>query len=238
MPTTKKTASKKAAPAKKTPAKKAAPAKKTPAKKTPAKKAAPAKKTPAKKATVKKTSAKKAAPAKKATTPSSSATTYSKSSVNAKEAKEAKDYTTIVDLLVLNKDCSTFLTKLAEARMISVLANKGLDHQNRRVVRYTVFVPKKGLEGLKGDALNKALRTHIVKGNFSQDFVKKVCAEKNLDALKMKTMAQFLIEVDCKNYKVKTLKGSSVSMDRKPNLEATNGIVYFIDEPLNVDESK
>ena len=53
----------------------------------------------------------------------------------------------------------------------------------------------------------------------------------------MKTMAQYIIEVDCKKYKVKTLKGSSVNK-KTANLEATNGIVYFIDEPLQIEETK
>ena len=54
----------------------------------------------------------------------------------------------------------------------------------------------------------------------------------------MKTMAQYIIEVDCQKYKVKTLKGSSVTIKKTANLEATNGIVYFIDEPLQIEETK
>ena len=149
--------------------------------------------------------------------------------------KEPKDYTTIMDLLILEKECGPFLKKLAEARMTSILANKGLDKQNRRVIRYTVFVPKKGLSSLKGDELIKVLKTHIVKGNYSQDYVKKVCQDKQLEALKLKTLAQYMIEVDCAKYKVKTLKGSAVTIKKKPNLEATNGIVYIIDEPLKLE---
>lgn len=151
------------------------------------------------------------------------------------EPTEPKDYTTILDLLVLNKECAPFLKKLAEARMTSILANKGLDKQNRRVIRYTVFVPKKGLSSLKGDELIKVLKTHIVKGNYSQEYVKKICEDKQLDCLKLKTMAQYMIEVDCSKYKVKTLKGSAVSIKKNPSLEATNGIVFIIDEPLKLE---
>jgi uncharacterized surface protein with fasciclin (FAS1) repeats len=48
-------------------------------------------------------------------------------------------------------------------------------------------------------------------------------------------MAQYIIEVDCKKYKVKTLKGGPVTIKKKPYLEASNGIVYIIDEPLKLE---
>ena len=149
--------------------------------------------------------------------------------------REPKDYTTLLDLLVLDKECAPFLKKLAEARMTSILANKGLDKQNKRVIRYTVFVPKKGLTSLKGAELIKVLKTHIVKGNYSQEYVKKICEEKQLEALKLKTLSQYTIEVDCSKYVVKTLKGAAVTIKKKPNLEATNGVVYIIDEPLKLE---
>lgn len=163
-----------------------------------------------------------------------------------------RNYTTILDKMVLDSKCAPFVRKLAEASMTSILSSKGVDNNKRKTLRYTVLVPTNSgkIGKWKTEELSQLLRSHIIRGWFDPAFIEKTCKDKRdengapLKALTMKTMytgrrnpegvkLSRVVTIDCAERTVALGDGKPTRIRLgKPHLVGHNGIVYLIDDPL------
>lgn len=148
------------------------------------------------------------------------------------EKENVDKYKTLIDHMIIDKDCQDFLKKVAETNMSSVFATKGHDREsNSQNVRYTIFIPKTGYQKLSGEEAKKFVKRHVVKNAFTPDFIAKTCEKYSEPVIKMRTMDRTILSIDCKKMTVSTNAGGTVKLS-KTSAEARNGIIYMIPEPL------
>ncbi len=149
-----------------------------------------------------------------------------------------KLYTTILDLLLVNKKAQPFIKALAKYNLLSTLGtkyNKKMKDGSYNQMPYTVFVPKKLKLPKSDEEAIQFLKCHIFKNRYDEESIDKMCNKYNEDEIVLSSLGGYKLTVKCSSKK-KTIEINKQNVHLKKHVDCYNGIFFMIDDVLQVPE--